>query len=455
MPVQAITFTKPPWIASPSHLVSGNYNSGQPSLTGESTGVSYYCDVDLTNVPELLVTAMRALSGYNWGLKILIDGNLVYEVPTKSEYGEEICVVPLSYTGVHTLTFRADPGIFVNLKRFSLLKFVPPTVKFSTSLQSDKKTVKFTDSSTETPDSWFWDFGDGQTSTEQNPTHTYATPGSYTVTLTATNSYGDSQTVKDIRIPAAPIANFNFIPAGGLGISFTDMSANNPTGWAWDFGEIENKTEQNPTHIYQKPGTYNVTLTATNVDGNGSKTISVPVTVTAPAKPVADFSVVVPDGSSPLSLQFTDQSTNNPTSWLWNFGDGQTSTEQNPVHAYTTTGLYTATLIATNINGSTTVSKSVNVQSGTAPAAKYMVTPGTITAGTKARITISGQNFVSGSKIRIVKPMFWGTVSQVVSFTDDEIIFDFVFGVEYSGVCGIALISSKGTVLIEGAITVV
>lgn len=359
--------------------------------------------------------------------------------------------------GVYIVTLTTDKGT-----RKIRIEIIDPTPLIT--ISSDKtsiipgQSISFKSSLgwNYTIGSGTWDFGDGQTSTTEDISHTFATAGTYNVKFTATNEgITTSKTIAiTVRALTPPVVDFSATSAGGLGISFKDLSANAPTGWAWDFGETEDKTAKNPTHYYQKPGTYTVKLTATNADGSGSKTISVPVTVTAPAKPTADFSSAVPVASSQLSLQFTDQSTNTPTSWLWNFGDGQTSTEQNPAHVYAATGLYTVTLTATNINGSATISKAVNVQGGTPPPAKYIVSPGTVTAGTKARITISGQNFVTGSKIRIVKPAFWGTVSKIISFSSSEIVFDFVFGEEYTGVCNIALISSSGAVLIENAITV-
>jgi len=143
--------------------------------------------------------------------------------------------------------------------------------------------VKFTDASTGSPTSWAWDFdNDGKIdSTEQNPSYTYESAGTYTVTLTATNDLGsDTVTVNDsiIVTPAtgAPVAGFNATPTSGtfpLTVAFTDESTNTPTSWAWDFdndGTVDS-TDQNPSHIYDSAGTYTVTLTATNEHGSDSE----------------------------------------------------------------------------------------------------------------------------------------------------------------------------------------
>jgi PKD repeat protein len=133
--------------------------------------------------------------------------------------------------------------------------------------------VTFTDKSSNAPVSWKWDFGDGATSTTQNPSHTYTTLGSYTVTLTAVNADGHDSTskVNYIITTLAPVAAFSADRQVGNApfiVHFTDLSSNNPTSWKWDFGDGTSSSEQNPRHIYQYEGSYNVRLTATNQYGS-------------------------------------------------------------------------------------------------------------------------------------------------------------------------------------------
>ena len=217
-------------------------------------------------------------------------------------------------------------------------------------------TVDFTDNSTNNPTNWLWDFGDGNTSTQQNPSHTYAVAGTYTVCLTVTNSAGSDTECSTvlISITSTPVAAFSFAGENSGTIDFTDNSTNSPTSWAWDFGDGNSSTDQNPQHVYAAFGTYNVCLTATN--SAGSNTVCQDVTVTV--APVAAFTFLIP---TPGVINYTDASTNNPTSWLWDFGDGNTSTDQNPEHMYFATGMYTVCLTATNTAGSTTTCETINV----------------------------------------------------------------------------------------------
>ncbi len=160
----------------------------------------------------------------------------------------------------------------------------------------------------------------------------------------------------------APVAEFSGSPTSGdapLTVNFTDQSTNNPTSWSWDFGDGGTSTAQNPSHTYNNAGTYTVKLTATNDCGSDTQTKVDYITVTSGTcnAPVADFTGSPTSGDAPLTVSFTDQSTNNPTSWSWDFGDGGTSTAQNPSHTYNNAGTYTVKLTATNDCGSNTKTK--------------------------------------------------------------------------------------------------
>ncbi len=158
-----------------------------------------------------------------------------------------------------------------------------------------------------------------------------------------------------------PLASFSASSLSGtapLQVSFTDSSTGSPTSWNWDFGDGASSTEQNPTHTYSAPGTYTATLTASN--GNGTSSTSAVITVLQPVLPVADFSSSVSSGNAPLTVQFTDLS-QNAAAWNWDFGDGASSTEQNPSHTYSTAGTYTVTLEASNANGTDSKSSTITV----------------------------------------------------------------------------------------------
>ncbi len=157
----------------------------------------------------------------------------------------------------------------------------PPTADFTLAPATGTAplTVAFTDQSSGSPMSWRWDFGDGYSSTSQSPTHTYAAAGTYTVSLTATNAAGSSTATKADAVtatpPPPPTADFSATPTTGgapLDVAFSDRSAGGPTSWSWDFGDGGSATAQNPTHTYDSPGSYTVSLTVANAGGSDTAT---------------------------------------------------------------------------------------------------------------------------------------------------------------------------------------
>jgi trimeric autotransporter adhesin len=215
-------------------------------------------------------------------------------------------------------------------------------------------TVNFSDLSEGVPTSWAWDFGDGDTSTLRNPTHTYTAVGNYTASLTVTDAGGNTST-KTVGIVVEPLAaEFSATPTSGpapLATTFTDLSTGSPTSWAWDFGDGTTSTAQNPSHTYTAPGTYTVSLTVTDAAG-GTNTRTRTAYVTAQAL-TADFTASPTFGTAPLVVAFTDATIGSPTSWAWSFGDGSTSTVQNPTHTFALTGTYSVSLTVTNAAGGT------------------------------------------------------------------------------------------------------
>ncbi|MCH6471365.1 PKD domain-containing protein [Sinomonas terrae] len=176
------------------------------------------------------------------------------------------------------------------------------------------------------------------------------------------DTYIDDLVVKSVIPAPAPVASFTASPTSGiapLNVAFTDTSTGSPTSWSWNFGDGGTSTSQNPTHTYASAGTYTATLTATNATGSNSTSST--ITVSALQAPVASFKASPTSGAAPLNVAFTDTSTGSPTSWAWDFGDGATSTAQNPSHTYAAPGTYTAKLTATNAAGSNSTSSSIAV----------------------------------------------------------------------------------------------
>lgn len=253
---------------------------------------------------------------------------------------------------------------------------IAPVAAFSADVTTGDAplTVHFTDASTNTPTSWAWDFdNDGSTdSTEQNPTYEYADEGTYMVKLTVTNAAGSDDETKPDYITVEnpydpPVASFTANVTEGytpLVVAFTDASTGPPTDWAWTFTGPNEFYDlwitQNATLTFTDPGTYNVSLQTSNPAGLDYENKTSYITVLPlPAAPVASFTADTTAGHAPLTVQFTDTSTGNPTAWAWDF-DGDTiadSTDQNPSYEYVANGTYTVTLQVSNIGGSDLVTE--------------------------------------------------------------------------------------------------
>jgi len=221
--------------------------------------------------------------------------------------------------------------------------------------------VQFSDASTNGPLYWGWSFGDGNSSTVQNPSYTYPAAGTYSVTLTATNAAGSNVCTKSSLITVTgiptdiPVPAFTATPVSGtapLTVQFDDESAGSPTTWNWSFGDGNTSTLEAPSYTYVDDGTYSVTLTETNAMGSNVTTMTGFIAVGTDTVPEADFSASPTGGTAPLVVTFTDTSSGSPTAWTWDFGDGTTGTAENPSHTYSSAGTYSVSLVASNTAGS-------------------------------------------------------------------------------------------------------
>jgi PKD repeat protein len=208
----------------------------------------------------------------------------------------------------------------------------------------------------------FWSFGDGSNSTDQNPVHTYAAPGTFTVTLITTGDKGCSDTAtQKVVVYNVPQVGFNASNVcAGNSMQFINQFVSASFKYRWTFGDGDSSNAVNPAHTYAGPGTYSVTLFVTNANGCER---SLSKTVTVNDKPVADFAAS--DVCMGSDIAFTDMSTLVNTSgatWNWNFGDNIISGSQNPTHKYAAAGTYKVTLMVTNGNGcKDTIEKEVHV----------------------------------------------------------------------------------------------
>ena len=213
------------------------------------------------------------------------------------------------------------------------------------------------------------------------------TAGTYRVYVVATNasgSSGQSNTVT-FTVAGAPTAAFSFTPqsgnAGVTSFTFFDESKGSITSRTWAFGDGATSTAAVATHVYASSGTYPVTLTVTGPGGTNFVTHN--VTVSGPIAALFNWSPSSPTVND--TIQFTDLSGGAPTSWAWSFGDGTTSTQQNPSKKYGTQGTYTVSLTVTRNGTSASTSRELAVAGitpGTIPVvAAFDATPLTVSPG--------------------------------------------------------------------------
>ena len=227
----------------------------------------------------------------------------------------------------------------------------------SAAFQATPFTQQFPDATvtlnnTSGPGNWLygWTYGDGQVSAQQQPgTHTYGTYGSFTITLIVTGTFCADTATQVVTI-TPPLPTASFIGQGEgcvpLTVSFTNTSLSG-LSYQWNFGDGGTSTADNPTYIYNVPGVYTVSLTAFGIGGGVNTAIKVDSVVVHPRANA--FFVLQPDHVIvPSQPVFTYNLSANASSYVWDFGDGTTSADFNPVHYYTQAGTFDVTLIANN-----------------------------------------------------------------------------------------------------------
>jgi PKD repeat protein len=231
--------------------------------------------------------------------------------------------------------------------------------------------------------SYAWTFGDGGTSALQSPTHTYTTSGTFTATVTATDNLGATAKANvSIGVGATankpPTASASANPTSGtapLAVGFTGSGTDTDgtiASYAWTFGDGGTSTQQSPSHTYAAAGNFTATLVVTDNGGaTGSATVTVSVSSAGNQPPSATASANPTTGAAPLAVAFTGSGTDPDgtiASYAWTFGDGGTSTLQNPSHTYAAAGNYSATLTVTDNAGATgSAAVSIAVRSANQP----------------------------------------------------------------------------------------
>lgn len=205
-------------------------------------------------------------------------------------------------------------------------------------------TVQFYDLSLGNVTDWSWDLGDGRTVNTRNPRHTYKSPGFYNVCLTVQKP-GNQNDTFCIEIEAAVTGKCQpaFLhfpdPLDAMTYHFVDLSLGEIDNWNWDFGDGNFSSEQHPVHTFTSEGLHRVQLTTEGTENNCGQTTGKAIFVSQQNGSVALFRHFKSQ-SNELSFRFTDQSSAIADRWFWDFGDGNTSTLQNPVYQFTAVGSY-------------------------------------------------------------------------------------------------------------------
>jgi len=362
--------------ANPSHtftnVVPSSIEYFEVELTVESPGgclatfkstITVYPEIDAsftasTNIVcsgnSIVFSSLPGASKYFWEYGDGVSGyaaNVTSHMYTNFTTAPVVHTVRLTTTSFYNCTDIQTFDITVMPVPIPQFTAVPVTQNFDAAGNS----VTFTNQTNPGTWNWLWKFGDNTTSTVENPVHTYYGIGDYEVSLIASNANCSDSIMHIVSVlPVAPVADFDSIPSGCAPwyISPNNTSLNTEiegTTYRWDFGDGSYSTAKNPTYTYFTPGIYRVELT---VIGPGGTSVKSQV-INAYPSPQAYFEV------TPTFVYVNDERvrcfnlTQGATSYLWEFGDGDTSKLKEPFHKYMEAGVYDITLWAYSDNGCT------------------------------------------------------------------------------------------------------
>lgn len=350
------------------------------------------CENMTFNFVDNSVTNMGTIDTYLWDMG---DGTQYNTANGTHQY-----TTGGSYTV--TLTVTTTDGCS-NTTTGTILVQGNPTANFVSSLACEGQTTEFTDQSVGNIVNWNWNFGDGGTSTNQNPTHNFANEGMYNATLTVTTADGCSGSQTNaVQVFATPNANFNNnTVCWGDATSFNNTSSittGNIVSWGWSFGDTEGISNvENPQYTFvDYDDIFDVQLVVTSNEGCTDTVIQ-----TVSLHPIVNFNFA-PDrtaGCQPLEVLFTDQSTTsgaaNIVGWNWDFGDGYYSFNQNPIHIYADEGSYNVTLtVVTSTDCQFVMELPYSINVYPKPTAGFSVSP-TITSIAFPHIQVSDESIGS------------------------------------------------------------
>ncbi|GAB4418342.1 MAG: hypothetical protein OHK0039_29670 [Bacteroidia bacterium] len=249
--------------------------------------------------------------------------------------------------------------------------------------------------------SWFWHLGDGTTSTQQHPQHTYASPNQYTVSLKVVDVDGCVDSVKKTNFIYAtqPVANFVVSPSvdcPDFAQTFLSLSTGAGLSYLWDFGDSTTSTLANTTHVYPGIGTYDVRLTVTDVNGCDSS-MALPQAVTIQELHAQFWADTTFAHCPPLAVQFGSDTSfaHEGIVWEWDFGNGATSGQPFPTHVYTQPGTYTVRLVLRTPTGCTdtmVIEDFIHIEG---PTGDFVLTPDAGCPGLEVSFTAQSADTVS------------------------------------------------------------
>lgn len=338
----------------------------------------------------------KGLSSYHW--VITENGIPVVNTSSSSDQIERLFNRPIASSADLLVQFSLDTRNFANCTSpvTSAQVNVPKRAGINASFTATpatqvlpNSTVAISITTTAGPWDYLWDFGDGTTSTDPLVnSHVYATYGTFVISLAVTNKEcveRFSQSVSIFAIP--PIVDFSYNPPMGcmpLKVDFTNLSKYaDVSTYRWDFGDGNKSSEVNPTHFYRKAGTYTVSLEASNITGQLVREIKAAI-ITVHPWPVASFDVKPRLLYIPGGVLYTSNLSFGATTFLWDFGDGNASTEFRPEHTYGAEGIYSISLKVLNDFGcsdSTKLLSAVSVRKGGQVLVPNAFSPSTLAAG--------------------------------------------------------------------------
>jgi len=259
------------------------------------------------------------------------------------------------YSGLHTVELVAKEGscfdTLVISDMINIIGAVSPDFTVNTNSGCEGLSVSFSDLTNSSPNTFFWDFGDGNNSTLQNPTHIFESSGIYDVSLTTSYSGQCTSTTissSEIEVFANPIISFEADTTLGCYMPFNVSFTNNTTdggSWIWDFGDGNYSYLESPLNSYNNLGEFDVSLYVENNHGCfASDTFTKYITIYD--NPSINFIASPLVACAGVDINFFDISFDVLDNWLWDFGNGYTDTVKNPVYQYSSTGTFDINLIA-------------------------------------------------------------------------------------------------------------